>query len=99
MKIFDSNIVHGDGHYEGVSNSKEFIAQNPTISIAEARKILDHHKYHSYRTVLLDDWTTGQLNVRALIYECTKENIEIICRQCRISHQVSTKEVFDWMGY
>ncbi len=92
MKIFDSS-------YEGVSNSEDFIAENPTITIDEAMAILEHHKYHSHRTVLLDDWTTGQLNVRALIYESTKDNIEIICKQCRISQRVSTKEVFDWMGY
>ena len=85
--------------YQGFGSSEEFIAKNPTISIAEARKILDHHNYTSHRTVLLDDWSQNQLNVRALIYESTKDNIEIICRQCRISHQVSTKEVFDWMGY
>ena len=90
MKIFHSG-------YEGVSNSEEFIAENPTITIDEAMAILEHHKYHSHRTVLLDDWTTGQLNVRALIYESTKDNIEIICRQ--ILGRVSTKEVFDWMGY
>ena len=85
--------------YQGFGSSEEFIAKNPTISIAEARKILDHHNYTSHRTVLLDDWSQNQLNVRALIYESTKDNIEIICRQCRISQQVSTKEVFDWMGY
>lgn len=90
MKIFDSG-------YEGVSNSEEFIAENPTITINEAMAILEHHKYHSHRTVLLDDWTAGQLNVRVLIYESTKDNIEIICRQ--ILGRVSTKEVFDWMGY
>ena len=90
MKIFHSG-------YEGVSNSEEFIAENPTITINEAMAILEHHKYHSHRTVLLDDWTAGQLNVRVLIYESTKDNIEIICRQ--ILGRVSTKEVFDWMGY
>ena len=85
--------------YEGVSNSEEFIAENPTITIEEAQAILDHHNYTSHRTVLLDDWTKDQLSVRVLIYECTKDNIEIICRQCRISQKVSTKDVFDWMGY
>ena len=85
--------------YTGVGNSEEFIAENPTITIDEARKILDHHNYSSHRTVLLDDWSQDQLNVRVLIYECTKDNIEIICRQCRISQKVSTKDVFDWMGY
>ncbi len=89
MKIFQ----------QGVSNSKEFIEKNPTITINEAIAILERHNFTSYRTVLLDDWTTGQLNVRVLIYECTKDNIEIICRQCRISQRVSTREVFDWMGY
>ncbi len=83
--------------YEGVSNSKEFIEKNPTITIDEAIAILEHHKYHSHRTVLLDDWRTGQLNVRVLIYECTKDNIEIICR---VEWQrVFTHELFDWMGY
>ncbi len=89
MKIF----------YQGVSNSEDFIEQHPTITIDKAIAILKHHNYYSYRTVLLDDWTTGQLNVRVLIYESTKDNIEIICRQCRISQHVSTKELFDWMGY
>ncbi len=89
MKIFQ----------QGVSNSKEFIEKNPTITINEAIAILERHNFTSYRTVLLDDWTAGQLNVRVLIYECTKDNIEIICRQCRISQRVSTREVFDWMGY
>ena len=87
--------------YQGVGNSEEFIAENPTISIDEARKILDHHKYHSHRTVVLDDWTTGS-SVRALIYESTKDNIEIICRQggwIGLTEAVSTKDVFDWMGH
>ena len=104
MKIFDSSIVD---YFDGVSNSKEFIEGNPTIEIEEAMAILEHHKYHSYRNVFLDDWTTGH-HARALIYESTKDNIEIICRclprrlchnHGRLSHRVSTKELFDWMGY
>jgi len=74
-------------------------ASPSTLTIDEAIEILENHKYFSSRTVLLDDWSNNQLNVRVLIYESTKDNIEIICRQCRISQRVSTKEVFDWMGY
>jgi len=85
--------------YEGVSESEEFIAENPTITMDEAIAILDHHNYTSHRRVLLDDWTLNKFNVGVLIYESTKDNIEIICRECSISKQVSTKEVFDWMGY
>ena len=86
--------------YEGISQREEFIAENPTITIEEAQAILEHHKYHSHRTVVLDDWTTGS-SVRALIYKSTKDNIEIICRQggwIGLTEAVSTKDVFDWMG-
>jgi hypothetical protein len=89
--------------YEGVSESGEFIAENPTITIDEAQEILVHHNYHNSRSVLLDDWTICEKVAfsvrRVLIYESTKDNIEIICRECRISKRVSTKAVFDWMGY
>ena len=90
--------------YEGFSNRswrEGFIAENPIIAIEEAQAILEHHKYHSHRSVVLDDWATGS-SVRALIYESTKDNIEIICRQggwIGVIEAVSTKEVFDWMGY
>lgn len=91
MKILDSS-------YEGVSNWKDFVAENPTITIEEAQAILEHHHYHRHRTVLLDDWCRSQVNVRVLIYESTKDNIEIICRQCRISKLVSSNDLFDWMA-
>ncbi len=51
MKIFDSSIVD---YFEGDSDCKEFIAENPTITIAEAQAILEHHNFTSNRTVLLD---------------------------------------------
>tara|TARA_R100001377_G_scaffold62409_1_gene38249 strand:- start:1619 stop:1891 length:273 start_codon:yes stop_codon:yes gene_type:complete len=87
--------------YEGVSESEEFITENPTITIDEAQEILVHHNYHNSRSVLLDDCNlVGAFSVRrVLIYESTKDNIEIICQECRISKRVSTKAVFDWMGY
>lgn len=87
--------------YEGVPSTSEFIAENPIITFEEAQAILEHHKYHSHRSVRLDDYATGS-SVRVLIYESTKDNIEIICRQggwIGLTDAVSTKEVFDWMGY
>lgn len=81
--------------------SEEFIAENPTITIDEAQEILLQHNYHNSRSVMLDTtvFTGVVTECRVLIYESTKDRIEVICQECSISKQVSTQVVFGWMGY
>ena len=88
--------------YEGISQREEFISENPTITIEQAQEILNHHNYHNHRSVRFYN-DNNSSSYRALIYESTKDNIEIIAKaeHSQFPHPfyIVTKDVFNWMGH